>query len=139
MVSVPVNNQTTQTIRLAKDQSHRAIGGNQSEVRAQRQGSLEPPAPEWCVERLRLLPRVKPNAKLAMRVDQSPGNEITFVREQIDDVSIDVLAIDMLDRSLKDPRMPPKKTAEPCGASTPRWPPVAPKRQGQIAQQIEDR
>jgi hypothetical protein len=72
---------------------------------SQLQSRLQSNLPELAVQSSGLVPRKEPHANLAVRIEQTVGNEFALVRSQFDFVTWLWIASHVADRSGEHPRM----------------------------------
>ena len=61
------------------------------------------PLPKGLVQPLGRIPGVEPHADAALAVEDSVGDELAFVREEIDGVAVGGAALDAIDRRVEHP------------------------------------
>ena len=81
---VAIDDQAAQAVALAEDQSRRSLGIVVADVLPQAEGGGDAAAPKGVVQRLGRIPGVQPHADAAVAVEDSPGDELALVREEID-------------------------------------------------------
>ena len=105
-LGVAIDDQAAQAVGLAEDQPCGPIGRVVAQLAAKVDGPLHPPLPERLVQGLGRRPGIEPDTNSAGAVVDAPGDELSVVGHQVDDVAVGRLAFDVIDRAIQHPRMP---------------------------------
>src|SRR5262245_30075435 len=100
-------------VRLAEYETATLPRPAKPERFAKPNGAINSVTKKVAIERPPRLPRIEPDADLALAVEQSASDEISSRREQIDLRALGRLAFNSLDRPREDPRVPGEERLRP--------------------------
>ena len=105
-LAIEVDGEPRQVVALGVDE---AVGGRLFQARQaapQRNGRRQPPPPKRLVDLLVGLPTEHPHLNLAASVEVARGQESPCIVRHCDDLAVDGLLVDPLDRAAEEPRVP---------------------------------